>query len=265
MFKFLGHNQFLEISATSKETVLFMIMLLSCCDLLVVLTNHPLAALIAMFWLTEKFDAYPSWANTTTRLSNIFPGLSLLALLVMNFDRYLATYYPIKHRTSVTKGKLLILLATLMFVHITLIVMSVNEFVISHSVALLIGFIIISPPMIFINYKLFRIARKNRRNNGISPEMKKTFSWKNISSCLLAVACFVVLSIPVFIYSGLRITSKKDEVTLDDTELVALWVRTIASMNSTFNCLIFYWKNKTLRTEGMKVIKSMKICRKIES
>jgi hypothetical protein len=32
-------------------------------------------------------------------------------------------------------------------------------------------------------------------------------------------------------------------------------------MNSTFNCLIFFWKNKILRTEGMKLIKSMKICR----
>jgi hypothetical protein len=74
----------------------------------------------------------------------------------------------------------------------------------------------------------------------------------------------VVFSIPAFIYGGLRIASKKDEATLDEAELVALWARTIAAMNSTFNCLIFYWKNKTLRTAGMKVIKSMKIRRNVD-
>jgi hypothetical protein len=36
-------------------------------------------------------------------------------------------------------------------------------------------------------------------------------------------------------------------------------------MNSTCNCLIFFWKNKILRTEGMKVIKGMKICRRVQS
>ncbi len=112
--------------------------------------------------------------------------------------------------------------------------------------------------MLFINYKLLTIAGKSRRNNGVSPETKKTFSLKNISSCLLAVACFVVLSVPVFAYIGLS-TDLKDSSTLDNAEIAALWAKTIASMNTTFNCLIFYWKNKTLRTEGIKVMKSIKI------
>jgi hypothetical protein len=183
----------------------------------------------------------------------------------MNFDRYLATYYPIKHRTSVTKGKLLILLATLIVFEITLVLMSINDFLITLSVALLVYFIFISPPMIFINYKLFRIARKNRRNNGISPEMKKTFSWKNISSCLLAVACFVVLSIPVFIYSGLRMISNKKEFTFDSALIASLWAKTMSAINGTLNCLIFYWKNKILRTEGIKLIERMKICGRVRS
>jgi hypothetical protein len=46
-------------------------------------------------------------------------GFSLFTLLVMNFDRYLATSYPIFHRTSVTKGRLLTLLAILIIVEIT--------------------------------------------------------------------------------------------------------------------------------------------------
>ena len=232
-------------------------MILSCCDLLVVLTSHPLGALIAMLWLTGKFDVldvYLSWVYISTWVAASFVAFSLFALLVMNFDRYLATYHPIFHRTSVTKRKLLTLFAILSILGLTLVLSTVNDFIFSFHVALLICLIILIPPMIFINYKLFIIARKSRRNNGISPEMKKTFSLKNISSCLLAVACFVVLSIPAFVYIGLSITTKESS-TLIYVRILALWSRTIASMNSTCNCLIFYWKNKILRAEGIKLLK----------
>ena len=248
-----------------KKLCHFMIMVLSCCDLLMDLTNHPLTALIAMLFLTEKLDVCPSWMVISARFSSVFVAFSLLALLVMNFDRYLATYYPIFHRTSVTKGKLLTLLAILITVEITLVLISFNDFVIPFQVSVLIFIIIIFPPMLFINYKLFAVARKNGRNNGTSPQMKNTFSLKNISSCLLAVACFVVLSIPVFVYIGLSITSTAKEFTFDNAILAGLWASTTTSMNSTCNCLIFYWKNKILRTEGMKVIKSMKICRRVQT
>jgi hypothetical protein len=244
-----------------KKLCYFMIMVLSCCDLLVVSIHNPLLAVCTMLWLNGKLDVYRSWVLISNRVTSLSVSFSLLALLVMNFDRYLATSYPIFHRTSVTKRKLLTLLAILIIVQLTLALMSVN-FVISFQVHILIFIIIVIPPMVFINYKLFAVARKSRRNNGISPEMKRTFSLKNISSCLLAVACLAVLSIPVFVYLGLRITSKYDASVLDNGQIAAFWVGTIISMNSTFNCLIFFWKNKILRTEGMKVIKGMKICLK---
>jgi hypothetical protein len=208
-------------------------MLLSCCDLLAVLTSHPLTALITMLFLTEEWDAYHGWAVIFRRFTGVFVGFSLLALLVMNFDRYLATYYPILHRTSVTKGRLLTLLAILITVETTLLLISFNDLVIPYQVALPTFIIIIIPPMLFMNYKLFAVARKSRRNTGISPEMKKTFSWKNISSCLLAVACFVVLNIPVLVYIGLRITLTANELTLDNGILAGLWASTTTSMNST--------------------------------
>ena len=247
-----------------KKLCYFMIMVLSCCDLLVVLTSHPFTALVAMLWLTGKLDAYPKWAAFSLSFRSVLHGFSLLALLVMNIDRYLATYYPIFHRTSVTKGKLLTLLATLIVVELTLYLMYICGSVISYPVSLLIFFIILFPPMLFINYKLFIISRKSRKNNGISPEMKKTFSLKNISSCLLAVACLVVLSVPTSVYIGLRTNSRYSGI-LDDANIAGLWAETSVSMNSTFNCLIFYWKNKILRTEAMKVIKGLRIRRKDQS
>ena len=233
-------------------------MVLSCCDLLAVLTNHPFTGLVAMLCLTEKINVYPGWLVIIHVLSNMSIGFSLVALLVMNFDRYLATRYPIFHRTSVTKGRLLTLFTFAAIIEITLTVTPLND-------TLLIICIIFVPPMLYINCKLFMVARKTRRNKGIPPGMKKSFTLKNISSCLLAVACLAVLSIPAIVYIGLRLTSKKKESTWDNVNVAGLWFHTASSMNSTFNCLIFYWKNKTLRNEGIKVIKSMKICQRVQS
>ena len=242
----------------------FTIMLLSCCDLLVVLTAHPVIALYTMLWLTEKMNVYPRWLLIShIFLSNTIIGFSLLALLVMSVDRYLATHYPIFHRTSVTKGKLLTLFTFLVIILIALCVMSTNELVIPYEVGLLIFLIIYIPPMLFINYKLFTVARKSRKNNGISPETKKSF--KKISSCLLVVACLSLMSIPSFVFIVLRQNSKETRFTLDDAQIARFWASTLATMNSTFNCVIFYWKDRTLRVEGMKVIKSMKICRRAQS
>ena len=247
-----------------KKSCYLMIMVLSCFDLLACLTSNPLVALTTMLALTGKLDVYPSWLDISLNLSSLFFCFSLLALLVMSIDRYLGTYYPIFHRTSVTKGKLLTLLAILSILELLLELLSVNNFVISFRTNALILFIIFFPTMIFINYKLFIIARKSRRNNGISPEMKKTFSLKNISSCLLAVACIPVLSIPWSVYIGLGINSKTTTLS-DNANIARLWNRTFLSMNSTCNCLIFYWKNKILRTEGIKLIKGMKLCRRLRS
>jgi formate hydrogenlyase subunit 3/multisubunit Na+/H+ antiporter MnhD subunit len=138
--------------------------------------------------------------------------------------------------------------------------MGVNQFVISFQVYILILCIIIFPAMLFINYKLFLVVAKSRKNKRISSEIKKTFSLKNISSCLLVVACVVVVSIPAFLYIGLKIHS-----TQTNANLAGLWQNTTVLTNCTYNCLIFYWKNKVLRTEGLKVLKSMKICRRVES
>ncbi len=231
-----------------KKLCYFTIMVLSCCDLLAVVTNNSLVAVTAMLALTGKLDVYSSWAGFSLSLSAFFLSFSFLALLVMNFDRYLATYYPIFHRTSVKKGKLLTLLAILSILEMLLELLS--ETLISAQARLLTCLLTLFLPMIFINYKLFIIARKSRRNNGISAEIKKTLSLKNISSYLLAAACILVLTIPASVYIGLEITSKKTSTLSDNANLARLWNRTIFSMNCTCNCLIFYWKKQDFTYRG---------------
>ena len=254
---------FLRSVQLRKKLCYFTIMILSCCDLLVVLTAHSFTALGTMLRLTEKITVYPWWLKMCNRLSQTFVGFSLVALLVISVDRYLATHYPIFHRTSVTKGKLLTLFAFLVIILIPLLLIAIKVLVIPREVGLLIFLIIYIPPMLFINYKLFTVARKSRKGNGISHEMKKSF--KKRSSCVLVVACLSLMSIPSLVYIVLRQNLKETQFSLDDASIAVLWAGTLTTMNSTFNCLIFYWKDKTLRAEEMKVIKSMKICRRDQS
>ena len=246
-----------------KKVCYFMVMVLSCCDLLVVLTNHPLLAYMAMLWSTGKLDQYSSLVIISFDASDYFIGSSLLALLLMNFDRYLATHYPIFHRTSITKRRLLTIFGTLIFVQLTLTLMSVKNIVYSYKVYLILFQILFFPPIIFINYKLFTIARKSRKDIELSPEMKKRL--ENISSCLLAFACFVVLSIPAVVYTGLDVASKTTPALSDNAMLARFWGKTFIAMNATWNCLIFFWKNKILRIEGAKLMKSIKTAGKFRS
>ena len=61
---------------------------------------------------------------------------------------------------------------------------------------------------------------KSKKQTGITGEEKNVLS-ENISSCLLAAVCFVIFSIPVFLYSGLKTALKKKNTTLNGAELAA--------------------------------------------
>ena len=244
-----------------KKLCYFMIMVLSCCDLLAVATNNSSMALLTILLLREKLDLSAGRVYITLRLTQMFLAFSFLALFVMSLDRYLATSYPFFHRTSVTKRRLLTLLSILVIFEIALTAMSVKDSIISFHVCTIINLIFLTPPMLFVNYKLFAVVRKSLGKKETSPEIRKTFSLKTVSSCSLVVACFIVLSIPLYVYVVLKMQSNS----LNDGLLAGVWGKTITSMNCTFNCLILFWKNKVLRNEGLKVIKSFKIGRGAQS
>ena len=117
---------------------------------------------------------------------------------------------------------------------------------------------------IYLNYKIFIIAKSKRKDDRVTPastatasghqeRKKRKINLKNISTCCLAVACFFICSSPQIIFSVLRFT----ETLTNDRHawLFSLWSSTFVAMNSTFNCLIFFWRNSILRREGMKIAK----------
>ena len=109
------------------------------------------------------------------------------------------------------------------------------------------------PPFVFINFKLFVIVRKVKREREASPG-KRTINLKNISPGLWAVACLFLLTIPGCFYIAFDFAEKSTNTLI----LSSTWALTIYTMNCTFNSLIFFWKNKVLRAEGTKILKTLK-------
>ena len=247
---------FWKSSQLRKKLCHFMIIVLSCFDLLAVVTNHSGMLVYIICWLrgictssfTERMGIYLD-------ISGTFLTFSHLALLVMSTERYLAVYYPIFHRTSVTRRRLLTLLAILLIPITVIHIISRNGLaVIASVILLLISLALFLLPFIFFNLKLFIIARKVHRERAASPEKRTTVNLQNISIALWVVACLMLLYIP----TSFNIAFNLAEKSANTIRLSYIWSYTCITMNCSLNSLIFFWKNKVLRIEGIKILKALK-------
>ena len=237
-----------------KKLCHFMIMVLSCCDLLTILIFNSGLILSLITWAIENYYLL-SRMKIYLQFSYITGAFSMCMLMVMCIERYMGVYYPIFHKTSVTRRRLLTLFAIIMILETTLLTISAYDSGIFGTVAFGSSMVIYFTPFIFFNYKLFKISRKMRRENTASHELRRRISLKRINTYLLAVACLMFWSIPISVYVVFTLV----EGSMSYNAIISgLWVATTNVMKCSFNSLIFFWKNKLLRDEGIKVIKKIK-------
>ena len=238
-----------------KKLCHFMIMVLSCFDLLTILIFNSGLILSLITWATENYYLL-SRVAIYLQVAHIPCGYSLCILMVMCIERYLGVYHPIFHKTSVTRRRLLTLLA-MFIIPLTALILLVYTYdsIMLRAVGASIFMVVFLPPFIFLNYKLFKISRKMRRQNATSPEQRSRISLKHINTCLLAVACLVIWSIPISVYAVFVLVEGS---TSENANVTEMWAATTTIMNCSINSLIFFWKNKLLRDEGIKIIKKIK-------
>ena len=246
---------FWKSSQLRKKLYHFMIMVLSCFDLVAVVTIYPTLLLYIIFWLKKDYDLLPKMTNYLEYVS-VLLAFSFLALLVMGIERYLGAYYPIFHRTSVTRRRLLSFLAVLLITTTVMHIIPKYGLIVSGPVSLTIFMAVFLPPFIFVNFKLFKLARKVHCEQAVSPGKRKESKFKTISTGLWVVACLMFLYIP----SCFVIAFSLAEKSTNTIRLSYIWALTCNTMNSTLNSLIFFWKNKVLRKEGIKILKALKDC-----
>ena len=244
---------FWKSSQLRKKLCHFMILVLSCFDLIAVITNYPGILLHLISWLMKDYHLLPMLV-TYVYFSRVFIAFSCIALLVMSIERYVGAYYPIFHHTSVTRRRLLTSLAILLIPTTVMLTISSRLLVISYSLSILIFLALFLPPFIFVNFKLFIIARKVHRERAVSREKRKRKNLKNISTALWVVGCLMLLYLPTSFNIAFNLAAKSANA----INLSYIWSYTCITMNSTLNSLIFFWKNKVLRTEGIKMLKTLK-------
>ena len=243
----------------------FIILILSCFDLAVVVVTHPLLIVSSIYFAVEEVSTI---RDTTKKIIsfNLY-GFSMTALLTLNVERFLATTCPFFYQVSVTKTRLLSFEAFLM----AMVVGASSFYFIRQSATYIFITVFVSSLLFFFvysNYKLFVIAKSKRDDKKIVPvntetstedkNMKKQIlCLKNVSTCTLAFGCSFLCSSPQIAYFVLRLTS--------DVSRYQRWVyffglssSTFMSMNSTFNCLIFFWRNSILRREGLKILNAVR-------
>ena len=196
--------------------------------------------------------------------------MSISTLLVLNFERYTAIIHPLWHRKSVTKQRLIFIWVIL------LLIVAVNTVFVflNWRISIIITIITISTlcfTSLFTYASIFRAARKRKSltscnalgyhtnfgnfNGEASGNMASFLRELKMAKTyfiivLLAFACFL----PAGIFAILEST-----YTWSKTEPLVIaypWVITLISMNSTLNCLIFFWANKMLRREAVKHVKN---------
>ena len=242
----------------------FMILVLSCFDLAVVAITHPFL-IASTIYFSQGAEINEIRRLTEKSIYFVVFGSSMFSLFMLNFERFLALTCPFFHQASVTKTRLLCFQA---FWTVIIIVPSqLVFFIISDTIADIYATVIVLFVLflfIYSNYKMFKIAKSKREDERVVVttaasvnENRKTriLNFKSISTCSWAVGCFSCCSCPYIICSALRLASALSE---RQFLLFSLWSGTFTSLNSTFNCVIFFWRNSVLRREGIKIVNALR-------
>ena len=243
-----------------KTLSYFLIMILSCIDLPVgVICNSVFTAFI----LTRSTgngicELYFFTLTIITALS----GMSVAVLSTMSFERYLGIVHPLFHRTKLSKKRLLPF-AT--FVWCQWIVALYLSFVNKRWYRLAF----IPCGLFFILFTLFTYVRIllvgksvpsinnessfDRPSTQISRLTKQKFlqDKKLARSCVYVIICHFMCQVPSFVPIGLLVFG----FTVDHVIFARGWAVSCFLSNSSLNSVLFFWMNRRLKSEAVKILK----------
>ena len=238
-----------KTSQLRKKVSYFLILVLSSSDFVAVLYNHPMI----MYWYLSLYMGNMNFNSHYFKqfrfISATVLGFSMLTLLTMTLERYLGLTYPLFHRKSITKRRILLFLVASTILSLVPHTLSFEFNFIEILVLVIVGGQKIL--IILMNIKVFLIAKSCKERT--ASDKTPTPSFKKYYICLLALGCFFICYCPAIVYSVLTLAR-----TIEGSSKTTffLWATTLISMNSTINSFIFFWNNIVLRKEGVLALKS---------
>ena len=239
----------------------FVIMLLSSADLAVVTIVHSTFLLQAI----NEVNGTPNCLYKISYMFSLyfFTGMSISTLLILNMERYTAIIYPIWHRKTSTKRRLMFIWAILWLINVANVLSRLFFRLLSEIITGTV-ICIFCCTSLFTYVSIFRVVRKRRGIAGcanchgeVSRSTAATLrEFKTAKTFFIIVVLTFVCFLPGGIVTGLDYPwneSEKERVAITSA---FTWTNTLTSMNSTLNCLIFFWANKMLRREALKHVKN---------
>ncbi len=252
---YLAIHAFCKSSQLRRKTTLFIVMVLSANDLAIGLVAEPLVLLQLSREILGNENCLNLWLNVFT-LSILLPT-SMTSFLVLNFEIYLSIIHPIFHKTKITNKRVLYLLLFLWFVqmvraYLFAFHLTKNTVQIIATLSIALGML----AMVYMHSRIFLTVCKRRKIvAGASSNFRRGKAFlsgvRDAKSCLLVLICTVCCYLPATIENasiGARKTSKGIVFTR--------WSLTFLLSASVLNSIVFYWRNKILRTEAKNVFRT---------
>ena len=251
---------------TKRSMTYFFIMILSALDFTTLVIVQPLFlhAIIQEFQKglnCRLLNAYRVTGGTLV-------GLSAVTLSVMNMERYLSILYPLFHRKMMNKTKWIVILA---FVWCVVLGYSVSRSLSPESrtlTAVVAGFCaVMFLQSFFVYVSIFVVARKSfleRNSVGIyDQEVTRAQQINFLRGLKMAKTYLLIVLLAFLAYVPSIATFTVQTLMPDDADYMKYlnlmkakhWTDTLVFINSTLNCLVFFWGNKELNKEGWKFLK----------
>ena len=255
-----------------EKTCYFMIMLLSCVDLSVTVIVQPMFLFNSISEITANSKC--SYKMLSQTLAVWLSGMSTMTFFTLNIERYLSIVHFVFHRNHVTKQKCLAFLSILWLICTVVAFGPLLSISIDIIITLIASLMCIGTLYMYI--AIFAVARQ--RVHGITQNVVLNESGAASSSnnakqqqpetprnmettsqdYLLAKTCLLVVFTSVLCHlpNAVLLSGWSEQLnTINTIVHLKVWTHSLVAINSTLNCLIFFWANKTLGNEGLKTLR----------
>ena len=250
-----------------SKMAFFPVMVLCSVDLVTVIVVHPLFLTQALAEIEETPKC--SYKVAYFSMLYIFPGMSASTLLLMNIERYITIVRPLWHiRIGQVKQKFLYacLLCWLLMVGNLMCRLYKPPY---SKAFTMVGITVACFITLFTYVSIFYVARNrsssfyeesnaifshqtNRNTNNFLHDLKIAKIYFTI--VVLSFLCYLPIGVVVF---ATKYPWRENERRRTLLSQVYTWTDTLISVNSTLNCLVFFWANATLRKEACKLWKRL--------
>jgi hypothetical protein len=253
-----------KCSQLKEKISYFLIMMQSVADLTVGLISLPSLAIYCSFMIATTRSLDCTEILLMERLFALPPLISVTTLLAMTVERYFGVLHPLKHRTLITKKRIVVFHACGTSFMLTIVALCTVRIDLLGTFLSMFLFIFLFVA-VFVYTKIFLTIRKRRcpgNADDLNNSAERSVSYRQCKrdflkqirlakSCFLAVTCFAFCFL-VGILAALPHGLDKFEV-----EIINIWALTLLMLNSSVNSIIFFWTRPLLRNEAGKALKSL--------